>query len=614
MKIMSLISCFLFVAATSHAQDFKVLKYNEFKKLSKEQKIEYVKELSKRMGTKSKSPSRSSSNAQPSIYQIALSELVGLPLAYADEDDDGSALQKQWEATSSAGPVDEEKRNSLIRQKAKIEYNKAKYEELRARTEKLQKAMSLTTSDIQETQNKIKELEKQNRILNEESNADISTAKKINVNSDRLEVLNERLLTLTEKDKKLKIDISTISKELSERGINDSLSTSDAQDIQKKLEAMDAQLARRDAALKKQAELSNKIASDEEKIADLKKKMDEMAAQNIRHENKLANTDDPEEKKELGNAILLNSTAAKNIEGQIKALTKDIKTKASEKELHARATSPAVKDTAVVHTTGKNKLSAAGEASAAITSENEKPESKKSTAAAMSEKQLANALRACSKITPENEAVCAQLTDQSITVKASKPTENASNKGGKPVAETTKPDMGEKTEDGDLCPNAGFIIALSGEAKNHSCPTIQSAKDGTFVGKITKGPAAEAACPSKAYGPEQTVLCHPIVFGLTKDNQAICVARSNDASSRCASEAKSKDTALKTIEVIEANPEAYNAWINGLIDMCEKKKTKNELRWSDTATTCSVLIDQNNEMKKNYDKKHPVKSDTPAAK
>ncbi len=85
-------------AAQAESPNFKVLTPEEYKKLSKPQQIEYIKEFAKRMGTSKRKPARSSNYEQPSKLQTVLADILGLPMASAAEpvrDADGNIIPEQ---------------------------------------------------------------------------------------------------------------------------------------------------------------------------------------------------------------------------------------------------------------------------------------------------------------------------------------------------------------------------------------------------------------------------------------------------------------------------------------------------------------------------------------
>lgn len=601
MKFISLISCFLFSVAVAHAEEFRLLKHEEFMKLTKEQQIAYAKELSKRMGVKSNKAPRRTSYNHPSQLQMIVADILGLPMAVA-EDDDGAALQKQFEEASKAGPVDLNQRARLEGKKDQLDAlsraNEQKLQTLRDAAAKLQKQMSINTTDIQSASQQIDALQEENHSLNQ-SQSDES--QRITNNNNKIEVLNQRLLILREHDKKLKADIDKVSDQVLNSSLKSGTLPNELKEIQSKIEAMDKQIQKRDEALRRQADLNTKIAADEEKIAALKKQLDKVQAQNERTEAEIEKTDDPDLKKELRNELQINSSAATDLEKKIKSLSKDRDAKSN------------IKDTVVSTLNPKNdgpsgKLrSIEAEATVDLGKGSNTP-------LKVPDKQKAAMQKICSqaKIPQEYEAYCNPSAKP-----VARAAENAKSKvkdannvktGSTGISADAKNGKLTAKEIVDYCPTAGFIVGLDEKSQDAPCPTIQSVKDDNYIGKL-KGIAADAACPSQpTYGVEQKAICHPLIFGLTKDNQAICVSLVGDRSARCAAEAKAKDTAAKTAEVIKENPEAYKAWVEAYNKMCATQKTKNPARLADTEATCEVFKTQHESVRP--DKK---KADTPAA-
>lgn len=613
MKFISLISCFLFSVAVAHAEEFRLLKHEEFMKLTKEQQIAYAKELSKRMGVKSNKAPRRTSYNHPSQLQMIVADILGLPMAVA-EDDDGAALQKQFEEASKAGPVDLNQRARLEGKKDQLDAlsraNEQKLQTLRDAAAKLQKQMSINTTDIQSASQQIDALQEENHSLNQ-SQSDES--QRITNNNNKIEVLNQRLLILREHDKKLKADIDKVSDQVLNSSLKSGTLPNELKEIQSKIEAMDKQIQKRDEALRRQADLNTKIAADEEKIAALKKQLDKVQAQNERTEAEIEKTDDPDLKKELRNELQINSSAATDLEKKIKSLSKDRDAKSN------------IKDTVVSTLNPKN--DGPGGKLRSIEAEATVDLGKGSnTPLKVPDKQKAAMQKICSQkeIPVTFQAVCSQINDPS-TKAVARPGENAKSKvkaannvktGSTGISADAKDDKVAGKKDGklttkeivDYCPTAGFIVGLDEKSQDAPCPTIQSVKDDNYIGKL-KGIAADASCPNQpTYGVEQTAICHPLLFGLTKDNKAVCVAPKGDRSALCAAEAKAKDTAPKIVQVIKENPEAYKAWVEAYNKMCATQKTKNQARLADTEATCEVFKTQHESVRP--DKK---KADTPAA-
>ena len=626
MKIMSLIFCFLFTAAFAHAQEFRLLKFQEFKKLNKEQRIEYVKELSKRMGVKpNKSPSRMPASEKPTFYQLILSEI--LPKANAEDENlsqdfsltpyerwqqsQVKRAEKQAEIKQRADkknaqvkaeefkkrPVpafseDQEKEKQQLESKqiqlqGKQSSLDSKLEGLKARLSETVFKSNANDVEIRKVVGQINELEAEVKTLitQNSANPNAADADKIDLNSGKIEKLQEKLSGLQEKNKQHQEDAKFLQNTIFDLKQASGADTNKAEldSVSKKLAEMNQHLKDRSEALKAHGDLVMKINAEEEKIIKVKKEMENKIAERARLENEKKDLDDEAELNRINTRIGALDKEINGQEKQIKGFSKDATKMMDQRQVLAARTGLDSKGDV------KGKISvASGEAG--VTTAQTKPAG---SAKPMTEKELANATQNCSrpKLSEEEQFKCAQLKDPSITVRV-QPTANTSNSGG----------AATEDKDPDFCPTAGFVVRLEGEAKNHACPTIQNLKEDKHIGKI-KGKTAEASCPSSGYGPEQTALCNPIAFGLTKDNKALCVAPRGDRSALCVAEMKNKGSVDKIVEVILENPEAYEAWRAAINDMCITKKTKNETRWSDTEPTCNVLIDNHNEAKESYKNK-----------
>ena len=673
MKFLFLILCFS-LASNVQAQSFKVLSHSEFKKLSKQQQIEYIKEFAKRMSIKPKTPGRSTSNIKTSFYQMVLSEMIGLPMAHAEDENpyaqEARIKREQAEAEreanraraeaerealdkrASAGGVHAEylenqkkrakeqaeiqdRSKSLIvddNERARLETNKIslegkqddekraikeKLEVLNQRVEEKQRAVKANDDKINETQARIIKLEQDNITATSYVDGD-DVQKVVEKNNREINKLNDRLESLRERDGELKADINGLKQD--NQSLSQSLRSPELQKTVKenteKLANMDKLMAEKNQALAKLAELNKKATEDAAKIAAQKKELDELQdkreyLKKLRDQSK----DDPRKVTDLTNQMDSIDKVIKEKEGKIAEAQKD-----------ARIQSFSIRNlalkTGVEVTIDENHNPKVIKPKGKVTDEEQKPANPFARNPAIKgplpEKQKNAAQEICSKnpVPSGYEAVCHELKKQGLlTDKATPPKDQPA---AKPEVDTAKPApqtpttaaVPEKKNDSkadpkedkpkdakepaDYCPNAGFIVPLE-DANTNLCPAITDAAKGNYVGKLTEGPAAKASCPNEKFGKGQTVMCYPLLYGLTKENDALCVTPSSNASERCFNEAKNRNTFEKAVEIASANPDAYNHYYNIYQKMCMTNVTKHARR-TDTLATCKALgeVWQNN--------------------
>lgn len=545
--------------AAAHAETFKVLKADEYKKLSKEQKLQYVKEFAKRLGT-TKTKDRRSSASPTSLLQYVISEI--LPAAHADEPRWITYQREQEAATNkSIKPLEERERVLINGKVAKLEADKKKAE---LEADRANRA-------IQRAEEKLKALPDQLTRAQQEFAQIVAS----NPEDDH-PVERKKIEDLREEQSQLKEDLR-----LAKEALKSSKSTF-SDENEKQLEYYKNMLQRdqigqanKEQAIKEVRETNEKLEAKKKelKVESVlgKEELDEENKKLAQLEKDLAKEKDPEAKEEIKNLIQISKNKIARKERELKDLGIEVRGLTLKKENSEIAAG--LKEQSTVN--GKDKLTELAK----------KNEERKARFAKYKETGR------------QQDAAKAAAKAQSAPASGKPEVTGGGPSGGSaptPAAKDGEKKLSVQTLETakEFCPNAGFVIGLGDDGKNANCPNISSAADERYIGKITKGPAAKASCggESKTYSKESSVLCYPLIFGLTKDDEGICVTPGNDVSARCAAESRNKNGAEKAVQIINENPEAMDQYANAYSKMCKPENIKaNPFRAGDVKWTCDTL-------------------------
>lgn len=598
MKLFSILFIFLFITTlTANADQFKVLKYDEYKKLSQSEKTAYIKEFAKRLGSVKPKRSRTSSNAQPTRLQIVLAEIIGLPLASAQDNSDNYAkalaaqqrrvkeLEEAQKDTKAAPPANERER-ALARESipaleekkaAAAEIAKKAHEEL----EKLTPQINKVSADLRTERKNLSDLEKMH---SGSADAQDSLQPQIDATKEKIRQLNSQQDQLLEKMKphsqslksadlmfspKEEEQLRYYRKVLKEEDEKADTHEAKIKEIREKNEAIE----------KKQKEIKVESILGKEEIDAEKKKIAQL-------EKDLAKEKDPNAKEEIQNLISISKNKIAKKEHDLRVLGIELKGLTMSR------------DNKEVQAGLKPQESAKSKSEATLNRINK-----------FAKKQLERQKQGGKP--SDTDAKTASASAGVGTPNPQSKTEDKKTDDTKKVDKNAPKEIQKMEAAEELCANAGFVVTLGKDEKTGGCHFISSTTDDRYVGKITKGKAAKATCPNKDYGPEQTVLCMPFAFGLTKDDNGVCVAPSQHVSTTCRQEAINKDTIGKALMVIEEDPQAYEAYAVGYTKMCDSDYAQQQGR-SGTVETCVALNMAHRAVKEMKNGKSKPEEQTPA--